>query len=212
MGKLKVDIAISVDGYVAGPNQSEDNPIGEGGMQLHEWIFPLAAFRESHGEQGGEVNESTPIVEAHFENVGAVIMGRNMFGPIRGDWGAEEWEGWWGDDPPYHMPVFVLTHHEREPIEKQGGTKFHFVTGGIASALERANEAAGEKDVMVAGGASAIRQYLGAGLVDELHLHLVPVVLGAGERLFEEVGDLNLEQLRAVEAPGVTHLEYRVVK
>jgi dihydrofolate reductase len=212
MGKLKVDIAISVDGYVAGPNQSEDNPIGEGGMQLHEWIFPLAAFRESHGEQGGEVNESTPIVEAHFENVGAVIMGRNMFGPIRGDWGSEEWEGWWGDDPPYHMPVFVLTHHEREPIEKQGGTTFHFVTGGIESALERAKEAAGEKDVMVAGGANAIRQYLAAGLVDEIQLHLVPVVLGAGERLFEEVGDLNLEQLRTVEAPGVTHLEYRVVK
>jgi dihydrofolate reductase len=212
MGKLKVDIAISVDGYVAGPNQSEDNPIGEGGMQLHEWIFPLAAFRESHGEQGGEVNESTPIVEAHFENVGAVIMGRNMFGPIRGDWGSEEWEGWWGDDPPYHMPVFVLTHHEREPIEKQGGTTFHFVTGGIESALERAKEAAGEKDVMVAGGANAICQYLAAGLVDEIQLHLVPVVLGAGERLFEEVGDLNLEQLRTVEAPGVTHLEYRVVK
>jgi dihydrofolate reductase len=118
MGKLKADIAISIDGYVAGPNQSEDNPIGEGGMQLHEWMLPLATFRESHGEQGGEVNESTPTVEAHFENVGAVIMGRNMFGPIRGDWGTEEWEGWWGDDPPYHMPVFVLTHHEHEPIEK----------------------------------------------------------------------------------------------
>jgi dihydrofolate reductase len=154
MGKLKANIAISVDGYVAGPNQSEDNPIGEGGSQLHEWMYPLAAFRESHGEEGGEVNESTPIIEGMFENVGAVIMGRNMFGPIRGDWGTEEWEGWWGDDPPYHLPVFVLTHHERDQIEKQGGTTFHFVTDGIESALERASEVAGEKDVMIAGGAS----------------------------------------------------------
>jgi dihydrofolate reductase len=212
MGKLKANIAISVDGYVAGPNQSEDNPIGEGGDQLHEWMFPLAAFRESHGEEGGEVNESTPFVEGMFLNVGAVIMGRNMFGPIRGDWGTEEWEGWWGDDPPYHVPVFVLTHHERDQIEKQGGTTFHFVTDGIESALERASEAAGEKDVMIAGGASAIRQYLAAGLIDEIDLHLAPVVLGAGERLFEGVGEPNLEQLRAVEAPGVAHLKYRVVK
>src|SRR5512133_420734 len=212
MGKLKANIAISVDGYVAGPNQSEDNPIGEGGMQLHEWMFPLAAFRGAQGEEGGEVNESTPIVEAMFENVGAVIMGRNMFGPIRGDGGTEEWEGWWGDDPPSHMPVFVLTHHEGEPIEKQGGTTFHFVTDGIESALELAHEAAGGKDVMIAGRASAIRQYLTGGLVDEIDLQLTPVVLGAGERLFEEVGDLKLEQLRAVEAPAVAHLKYRVVK
>jgi dihydrofolate reductase len=139
-------------------------------------------------------------------------MGRNMFGPIRGDWGTEEWEGWWGDDPPFHVPVFVLTHHEHGPIEKQGGTTFHFVTDGIEPALELAHEAAGEKDVLIAGGASAIRQYLAAGLVDEIDLHLTPVVLGAGERLFEEVGDLNLEQLRALEAPGVAHLKYRVVK
>jgi dihydrofolate reductase len=176
MGKLKANIAISVDGYVAGLNQSEDNPIGEGGMQLHEWMFPLAAFRESQGEEGGEVNASSPIVEAMFESVGAVIMGRNMFGPVRA-----------------------------------GGTTFHFVTDGIESALERANEAAGEKDVMIAGGASAIRQYLAAGLLDEIDLHLTPVVLGAGERLFEDVGDLKLEPLRAVEAPGVAHPTYRVV-
>jgi dihydrofolate reductase len=213
MGKLNANISISIDGYVAGPNQSEDNPLGEGGMQLHEWMVPLAAFHRLQGREGvGEVNASTPVVEAMHENVGAVIMGRNMFGPIRGDWGTEEWEGWWGDDPPYHMPVFVLTHHERRPIEKQGGTTFGFVTDGVESALERAREAAGEKDVLIAGGASAIRQYLAAGLVDELELHLTPVVLGAGERLLEEVGVLKLEQLRAVEAPGVTHLTYRVMK
>jgi dihydrofolate reductase len=212
MGKLKANLAISLDGYVAGPNQSEANPIGEGGEGLHEWMFPLAAFRETHGEEGGEVNESTPILEEMFHNVGAVIMGRNMFGPIRGDWGGEGWEGWWGDEPPYHVPVFVLTHHPRDPVEKQGGTTFHFVTDGIEAALDRAREAAGEQDVLIAGGASAIRQYLAAGLIDEIDLHLVPVALGAGERLFEDVGDLNLEQLRVVEAPGVTHLKYGLVK
>ena len=212
MGKVRFDIAMSLDGYVAGPNQSEDNPIGVGGMQLHEWMFPLAAFREGHGEQGGEVNESTPIVEAMFEDVGATIMGRNMFGPVRGPWGDDAWKGWWGDDPPYHMPVWVLTHHAREPEQMQGGTTFHFVTDGIESALEQAREAAGDKDVTIAGGASAIRQYLAAGLVDEMNISLTPVVLGAGERLLDDLGDLKLEQLRAVEAPGVAHLKYRVVK
>lgn len=212
MGKVRFDIAMSLDGYVAGPNQSEDNPIGVGGMQLHEWMFPLAAFREGHGEQGGEVNESTPIVEAMFENVGATIMGRNMFGPVRGPWGDDAWKGWWGDDPPYHMPVWVLTHHAREPEQMQGGTTFHFATDGIESALEQAREAAGDKDVTIAGGASAIRQYLAAGLVDEMNISLTPVVLGAGERLLDDLGDLKLEQLRAVEAPGVAHLKYRVVK
>ena len=212
MGKVRFDIAMSLDGYVAGPNQSEDNPIGVGGMQLHEWMFPLAAFREAHGEQGGEVNESTPSVEGMFENVGATIMGRNMFGPVRGPWGDDAWKGWWGDDPPYHMPVWVLTHHAREPEQMQGGTTFHFTTDGIESALEQAREAAGDKDVTIAGGASAIRQYLAAGLVDEMNISLTPVVLGAGERLLDDLGDLKLEQLRAVEAPGVAHLKYRVVK
>jgi dihydrofolate reductase len=212
MSKLRANIAISLDGYVAGPNQSKENPIGEGGGDLHNWMFPLKVWRESHGEEGGEVNPSSQIVEEWFDNVGAFIMGRNMFGPIRGDWGDETWEGWWGDDPPYHVPVFVLTHHEREPVVKDGGTTFHFVTEGIDSALERAGEVAGDKDVVVAGGAQAIRQYLTARHLDELELNVVPQLLGAGERLLQNVGDVKLEQLRAVEAPGVAHLKYRVVK
>jgi dihydrofolate reductase len=211
VSKLRFNIAISLDGYVAGPDQSEEHPIGVGGMQLHEWMFPLAAFRESHGREGGEVNASTPVVEEMFENVGATIMGRNMFGPIRGPWGEDPWTGWWGDDPPFHHPVFVLTHHAREPLTMDGGTSFHFVTDGIESALEQAREAAGGKDVSLGGGASAVRQYLATGLVDEMELHVVPLFLGAGERLFDGVGDaLKLEQVRAIEAPGVTHLKYRL--
>jgi dihydrofolate reductase len=213
MNKLRFHIAVSLDGYVAGPNQSEENPIGEDGEQLHEWMLPLAAFRESHGEQGGEVNASTQIVEEMFDGVGAAIMGRNMFGPVRGRWENDSWKGWWGDDPPFHMPVYVLTHQEREPVEMQGGTTFHFVTEGIESALEQAANAAGDEDVTITGGASVIRQYLAAGLVDEMNISVAPVLLGGGEPLFDETtSSLKLEQLRAVEAPGVAHLQYRVVK
>jgi dihydrofolate reductase len=213
MSKLRLNLAISLDGYVAGPSQSEKDPIGIGGMQLHDWLFPLAVFKEIHGDgNGGEVNASTPVVEGWFENVGATIMGRNMFGPVRGPWGKEPWRGWWGEDPPFHVPVFVLTHHAREPLEMEGGTTFHFVTGGIESALERAVEAAGGKDVSLAGGASVARQYLAAGLLDEMELSVVPVLLGDGERLLDGVGDVQFEQLGAVEAPGVTHLKYRVVR
>jgi dihydrofolate reductase len=212
MSKVRAAITISLDGYVAGPNQSEENPLGEGGEELHEWMLVLKAWREQHGREGGEVNESTPFVEAMFENVGAVIMGRNMFGPIRGDWGDESWKGWWGDDPPYHLPVFVLTHHARESVEMEGGTTFHFVTDGIEAALDRGRGAASNRDVLIQGGASTIAQYLSAGFLDELDLHLTQVILGAGEMLFDGVGDLKLEQLRAVEAPGVTHLSYRIVK
>ena len=213
MTKLRFNIAISLDGYVAGPNQSEENPIGEGGKRLHEWLFPLAVFQKMHGGEGGEVNASTQVVEGWFENVGATIMGRNMFGPIRGPWGEDPWKGWWGEDPPFHNSVFVLTHHSREPLEMEGGTTFHFVTEGIEAALERAGEAAGDKDISLAGGASVARQYLSAGLVDEMELSVVPVLLGDGERLLDGVGaDLRLEQIRAVEAPGVAHLEYRVVR
>lgn len=214
MSKLRFNIAISLDGYVAGPGQSEENPIGIGGMQLHEWLFPLAAFKQIHGEEeGGEVNASSAVVEGWFENVGAVIMGRNMFGPVRGPWGEDPWRGWWGDEPPFASPVFVLTHHPREPLEMRGETTFHFVTDGIEAALERATEAAGGRDVSLGGGASVARQYLSAGLVDEMELAVVPLLLGDGERLFDGLGaDLNLEQLRAVEAPGVTHLKYRVTK
>jgi dihydrofolate reductase len=214
MSKLRCDISISLDGFVAGPNQSEANPLGEGGERLHDWVVPLAAWREAHDKQGGEGNESTRIVEESRENVGAGLMGRNMFGPVRGGaWGGEEWTGWWGDDPPYHYPVFILTHYARDPVEMKGGTTFHFVTDGIESALDQAREAAGSKDVMIWGGGNIVQQYLAAGLLDELELHVVPVLLGDGARLFDNLGDaeVKLEQVRVVEAPGVTHLKYRLV-
>src|SRR5688572_3002567 len=157
MSKLRCHISISLDGFVAGPNQSEENPLGEGGERLHDWVVPLAAWRQSHGEQGGEVNESTRIFEESLENVGAGVMGRNMFGPVRGGaWGDEQWTGWWGDEPPYHYPVFILTHHPRDPVEMEGGTTFHFVTDGIESALEQGREAADGKDVMLWGGARSL--------------------------------------------------------
>ena len=214
MSKLRCDISISLDGFVAGPNQSEENPLGEGGERLHEWVVPLAVWREAHGYDGGEVDESARVVDEARENIGAAVMGRNMFGPPGGGgWGDGQWRGWWGDDPPYHYPVFVLTHHAREPVEMAGGTTFHFVTDGIESALGQARSAAGGKDVMLWGGADVVNQYLAAGLLDELELHVVPVLLGDGARLFDDLGDaeVRFEQVRAVEAPGVTHLRYRVV-
>ena len=213
MGKFKVNISMSLDGYVAGPDQSEKNPLGIGGEQLHEWVVPLRAFREGHGQEGGEVNASTPIAEEILGNVGAVIMGRNMFGGGPGSWRDDAWKGWWGDEPPFHNPVFVLTHHAREPLEMKGGTTFHFVTAGIESAHEQARAAAGEKDVSLGGGASAVQQYLGAGLLDEVLVSIVPVLLGGGSRLFDNLGDPKptLEQVEAIEAPGVTHIRYRRV-
>jgi dihydrofolate reductase len=211
MSKLRVHIAVSADGYVAGPNQSEEIPLGEGGESLHDWAFPLKAFRELHGREGGEVNASNAVLEEAHANVGAEIMGRGKFGPPGGGpWGEDPWRGWWGEDPPFHMPVFVLTHHEREPLVLSD-TTFTFVTDGIESALEQAREAAAGKDVTVGGGADAVNQYLAAGLVDELELHIAPLVLGGGARLFEGVGpELALEQVRAVDGPGVTHVKYRV--
>jgi dihydrofolate reductase len=210
MSKVRVHIAVSADGYVAGPNQSEENPLGEGGESLHDWAFALKAFRELHGREGGEVNASNAILEEAQANVGAEIMGRGKFGGGPGPWGDDPWPGWWGEDPPFHMPVFVLTHHEREPLTLSD-TTFTFVTDGIESALEQARVAAAGKDVTIGGGADVINQYLAAGLVDELELHIVPLVLGGGARLFEGIGpDLTLEQIRAVEAPGVTHLKYRL--
>jgi dihydrofolate reductase len=221
MSRLRFLIAISLDGYVAGPDQSLDDPLGKGGMDLHQWVFALAAWRRRHGLEGGEDNASTEVVERSTENVGAVIMGRNMFGG-RGEWGtepwsrsgAEPWNGWWGDDPPFHVPVFVLTHHPREPLVMQGGTTFTFVTGGSESALAQARAAAGEQDVLLAGGANAAQQYLRAGLVDELQLHLVPILLGSGERLLDGLGEaqLRLECTSVIEAPGVTHLTYRTLR
>jgi dihydrofolate reductase len=188
-----------------------DHPLGIGGMRLHQWAFPLAVWRAMHGLPGGEVNESTPVVEESLANIGATVMGRNMFGGHPGPWNAAQpWNGWWGEDPPFHHPVFVLTHYAREPLQLQGGTTFTFVTGGIEAALEQARRAAGGKDVSLAGGAKAARQYLAGGLVGEMEINLVPTLLGSGERLFEGVGDdlHGLELVRTVAAPKVTHLKF----
>jgi dihydrofolate reductase len=203
---------MSLDGYVAGPRQSVENPLGIGGMRLHEWVFPLAVFREAHGlGDGGEVDESTPVVAESLANVGATIMGRNMFGGHPGPWDvARPWNGWWGDDPPFHHPVFVLTRHARAPLVMRGGTTFTFVTDGIEAALDRARAAAAGKDVSLAGGADAAQQYLAAGLVDEMVIHLVPTLLGAGERLFENTGDdlHGLALVGTVATPRVVHLKF----
>ncbi len=212
MSRVRVHISVSADGYVAGPNQSEENPLGEAGERLHDWVVALRAWRAPHGLEGGEVNASNAVVEEAQANIGAEIMGRGKFGGGPDPWGKDPWRGWWGEDPPFHMPVFVLTHHQREPLTLSD-TTFTFVTGGIEAALEQARAAAGEKDVLIGGGADVINQYLAAGHVDELELHVVPLLLGGGARLFEGIGpDLELEQIRVVEAPGVAHLKYRVVK
>jgi dihydrofolate reductase len=211
MSKVRVHISVSADGCVAGPNQSLESPLGEGGEDLHEWVVALQEWRGAHGLEGGEVNASTPVLEEARANVGAEIMGRGKFGGGPGPW-EDSWRGWWGEEPPFHMPVFVITHHERGPLTL-ADTTFTFVTDGIESALDQAREAAAGKDVFIGGGADVINQYLAAGLVDELELHVVPLVLGPGARLFEGVGPgLRLEQVRAIEAPGVTHLKYRVLR
>ena len=213
MSKVRAAISVSLDGYVAGPNQTQEEPLGVGGEGLHEWMFVLKSWREPHGEAGGLDNASNRVVEESNRDVGTEIMGRGKFGPAaRGPWGDDPWRGWWGEDPPFHKPVFVVTHYEREPLTLTD-TTFTFVTDGIEAALALARAAAGAKDVFVGGGAATINQFLAAGLLDELELHLVPILLGGGERLFAGVGpDVKLEQVRAVEAPGVTHLKYRVVR
>jgi dihydrofolate reductase len=197
MTRVTCNISVSVDGFVAGPRQSLDNPIGERGMRLHEWHFT---------PQGDDQN----VVDEWQHSPGAYVMGRNMFAPGRGEWDLD-WRGWWGDEPPYHAPVFVLTHHPREPLHMDGGTTFHFVTDGIDAALEQATAAAGEKPVEIAGGASTVNAYLQAGAIDELHLHISPLLLGEGERLFDGVrADLQLEPIQVVASPAVTHVKYRV--
>ena len=211
MSKLRFKITMSLDGFVAGPDQSVENPLGIGGERLHEWVLPLAIFRVTHDLEGGVVNESTPVVEESLANIGATVMGRNMFGGHPGPWDPEKpWSGWWGRNPPFHHPVFVLTHHPRESLHLEGGTSFTFVTDGIEAALDQARRAAGGQDVSLAGGAKAAQQYLAAGLVDEMLISLAPILLGSGERLFEHVGtDLHgLGLVRAVAAPGVTHLKF----
>jgi dihydrofolate reductase len=210
VGKLRFRISISLDGYTAGPEQSVANPLGIGGERLHEWALALAAWRAPHGLKGGKVDQSTPVFEELLANIGATIMGRNMFGGHPGPWDpTRPWNGWWGDNPPFHHPVFVLTHHPRPPLSMKGGTVFSFVTDGIAQAYELAARAAGGKDVALAGGANIARQYLNAGLVDEMQLHLVPTLLGDGDRLFEGVHDLaGLKPVRTVATPNVTHLKF----
>jgi dihydrofolate reductase len=209
MSSITSNISISLDGFVAGPNQTLEEPLGEGGERLHEWVLRTAAWRREHGREGGEDNADGEVVEETLQNVGAYVMGRKMFGGGDGPW-DESWRGWWGDDPPFHVPVFVLTHHPRKPLEMKGGTTFHFVTDGVEPALEQARAAAAGRDVVVAGGASAINQCLAAGLLDELYLHIVPIVLGGGERLLREVGDPKLEPVKVVASPLVTHIKYRV--
>ncbi|HKN58793.1 MAG TPA: dihydrofolate reductase family protein, partial [Gemmatimonadaceae bacterium] len=184
MSKTRITITMSLDGYVAGPNQSVKEPLGVGGEALHDWAVKLAAFNELQGKKGGEVNANSAIFQEMFENVGAVIMGRNMFGGGPGPW-TPDWKGWWGANPPYHMPVFVLTHHTRDPLPMQGGTTFHFVTDGIQSALNQGKRAAAAKDVLVMGGANTIQQFLAAGLIDEVNISMVPLLLGGGERLLD---------------------------
>jgi dihydrofolate reductase len=190
MTQLRVHaFSVSLDGYGAGPNQSVDAPLGEQGEQLHEWIVDTRTFRDLYGPEGGETGVDDDLVAAGFDGIGAWILGRNMFGPVRGDWPDDSWKGWWGDNPPYHCSVFVLTHHPRESIEMDGGTTFHFVTDGIEEALDQAKAAAGDLDVRLGGGAETIKQYMRAGLLDSMHIAIVPVMLGDGERLLDDLGD-----------------------
>jgi len=209
MPKVRVSaFAVSIDGYGAGPRQSLEHPLGVGGLGLHDWMFSSRTFQHIHGRPGGETGIDDDFVARSFENIGAWIIGRNMFGPVRGPWPDESWKGWWGDDPPYHVPVFVLTHHSRDSLVMQGGTTFHFVTGGIQAALEHAVAAADGKDVRIGGGVSTLHQYLRAGLIDELHLAMSPILLGSGERLF---GDIDLVTLgygctQRVAAQRATHV------
>jgi dihydrofolate reductase len=212
MPKLILDISMSLDGCVAGPNQTLEEPLGAGGERLHEWVFNTKAWREPHGMEGGEENQDSDVIAEHVGSIGATIMGRRMFSGGEGPWEDDpNRDAWWGDDPPFHHPVFVLTQHPRETVVKEGGTTYTFVTDGIESALEQARAAAGEKDVAVAGGARVAQQYLDAGFLDEIQIHVAPVLLGGGVRLFENE-HAEIELVRVVESPVVTHLRYRVAK
>ncbi|MBO0765126.1 MAG: dihydrofolate reductase [Hyphomicrobiaceae bacterium] len=215
MPRLRVHaFAVSLDGYGAGPKQDLANPLGVGGVALHQWAFATRAFRRIHGGEGGSTGADNDMIARGFDNIGAWIMGRNMFGPIRGPWPDDSWKGWWGDSPPYHCPVFVLTRHPRAPIKMEGGTTFHFVTDGLRAALHRAEDAAKDRDIRLGGGVATIRQYLCEGLIDEMHLAMVPVLLGAGEYL---LADLDLPKLgyaltEHVPTPGASHVVLRRVR
>jgi dihydrofolate reductase len=207
MSRLRVSFAISLDGYGAGPNQDADNPLGIGGMALHEWVFATRTFRQKHGRDGGAAGVDDDFVARGYENIGAWIVGRNMFGPVRGPWPDNAWKGWWGDDPPFHTPVFVLTHYPRASIEMSGGTSFHFVTDGIQAALKRAVDAANGQDVRLGGGIATIRQYLRVGLVDEMHLGMSPILLGSGECLLEGIDAVKFgyQCTERVSSPNAMH-------
>lgn len=209
MSKVRVAaFAMSLDGFSAGPNQSLDNPLGVGGPSMMGWFFPTRTFRRMQGAEGGETGIDDDFAARSFVNVGAWILGRNMFGPVRGPWPDDEWKGWWGDEPPYHVPTFVLTHHQRAPVEMQGGTTFHFVTEGIHAALDAAKKAAGDRDVRIGGGAATVRQYLLAGLIDELHLVVSPVLLGQGEPLLAgiDMAALGYTVTEQVASPRAMHV------
>jgi len=215
MTKVMCDISMSLDGFVAAPNQTLEDPLGEGGEQLHEWVFGLVSWRKRHGLEGGTANADAEVVEETVARTGATVMGRRMFSGGAGSWEDDpNADGWWGDEPPFRTPVFVLTHHARETVTKAGGTTFIFVTDGIDVALEQARAAAGDKDVAIGGGASVVQQALKAGLLDELQIHVVPVLLDGGVRLFDDLGTegIKLESTRVIESPTVTHLKYRVIK
>lgn len=199
---------MSLDGFGAGPNQDLNNPMGIGGMGLHQWVFPTRFFQRMIGKDGGTTGIDNDFAERGFDRIGTWILGRNMFGPIRGEWPDDKWKGWWGDNPPYHTPVFVLTHHPRAPIQMEGGTTFHFVTEGIHTALTRAKEAAGELDIRIGGGSATIRQYLQAGLIDQLHLAVSPTVLGSGENLLTGIDLLKLgyKVTEQVTTPAAMHV------
>ena len=213
MPGLRLEITMSLDGFVAGPDPTLEEPLGRGGEQLHEWILGLASWREQHGLEGGERNVDDDVVRETAGKSGAILMGRKMFSGGSGPWEDDpKADAWWGDDPPFGVPVFVLTHHPRETVTKPNGTSYVFVTDGVEAALEQAQAAAGDRGVSVAGGAEVVQQYLRAGLLDELELHVVPLLLGDGVRLFDGVGDVKLERTRIVDSPTVTHLWYRVLK
>lgn len=204
---------MSLDGHIAGPNPTLKEPLGQGGEQLHEWVVKLATWRERHGYSGGEVDADTEVVEDQWANTGAVIMGRGMFSGREGPWKDDPRRGgWWGDNPPFHVPVFILTHHDREKVNKEGGTSFNFVTDGVESALKQAKEAAGDRDISIGGGAKTIQQFMTAGLLDELQIHLVPILLGGGTRLLDNVAEVKLEKIKVIDSPEVTHLKFRLKK
>jgi dihydrofolate reductase len=213
MPKVRVDISMSLDGFVAGPNQSLEDPLGIGGMQLHEWVFRLEAWRSAHGLPGGEVDVDSELVSESTGSTGAVVMGRRMYSGGSGPWEDDpNAGGWWGDEPPFHAPVFVVTHHPRELREMQGGTTFTFVTDGVESAVQQARTAAGDQDVLVSGGGSVVQQCLAAGLLDEIQVHVAPVLLGSGVRLFEDASPAGLELARVVDGPLATHIKYRIAR